>query len=279
MSNVLRATEITPRTAFFSIGALVLVTVGTVFGVKSFLAGPSTPPAVIVKEQTAKENGTTLTVTANGKATETGNDQRTYAVITQRNLFAPVIKPPAPVTPPVKATVKPPPVAPRNRVPPVMPSHPMTPSIDTKNIAFTGIVTLPSGTYALLEELSTQKTEYVLVGGSAFNFRVASLVDKTVTLEQNGQMATLALGDHKPDAPAGTASPAATPNSGSTQTAPAPVTDQPTDTNTGGDRPRRFGRRRMRTDNGGAPADGNSGGSSRAAPSTITPPGMGGPTQ
>ena len=164
MSNVLRATEITPRTAFFSIGALVLVTVGTVFGVKSFLAGPSTPPAVIVKEQTAKENGTTLTVTANGKATETGNDQRTYAVITQRNLFAPVIKPPAPVTPPVKATVKPPPVAPRNRVPPVMPSHPMTPSIDTKNIAFTGIVTLPSGTYALLEELSTKPTSTIPVG-------------------------------------------------------------------------------------------------------------------
>jgi len=205
MVDRLRSTQITPRTAIFSILALVVVLSGVIVTVRKMT---DTSPAYAVAPKTSKGAGVDVKIdeTRGSKVAAAAASDSPYAIIVERNLFRPVTgapeqsgtpggsKPPAP---PVKPPLPPMPVAPQGNIDEVK-----------KNIAFTGAVGMPSGQMALLENLQSKETKFVTQGESAFGYRVMTISSQLVVLEKNGLQFTLSMGENKPDAPAAPAKPA-----------------------------------------------------------------------
>jgi hypothetical protein len=189
--------EISPRTAVFSIVTLLVVTVGGIVGVTRYLAGPA------VRPERDTRAARPAAVAEEPVADYTGSD---IGVIAARNLFkveehakaSPVVTAPLPLpTPPPK----PPPQVRPYTPPPARPAGP--------KLVFTGVVELPAGTFALIENLDTSRSLYARVGGMAFDYQVVAVSAKSVTLQKMDQMLTLVAGEGKPEEkPAAPATPA-----------------------------------------------------------------------
>lgn len=66
-----------------------------------------------------------------------------------------------------------------------------------EQIAFTGMVELPTGKFALLENIETKEAQYVQVGSSAFGCTVLDASSSMATISKNGEKSTLLLGANK----------------------------------------------------------------------------------
>ncbi|MHB0998420.1 MAG: hypothetical protein ACYC27_04160 [Armatimonadota bacterium] len=82
----------------------------------------------------------------------------------------------------------------------------------SNNIAFTGIVNIPEGTMALLENTSTSESKYVAVGDTAFGMQVVDINPRTVSLSTGMDTIILSLGENKKESNAVTPQTTAAPN-------------------------------------------------------------------
>ncbi|HIE52255.1 MAG TPA: hypothetical protein EYP85_10890, partial [Armatimonadetes bacterium] len=98
-----------------------------------------------------------------------------YAVIAERKLFEPLIKPqpqpksPPPSTPPEKIEPAKPVPLPQEETPPAPPSSP------NPKVTVTGFLRLPTGGRVIVENLETKETQIVAPGEEAFGYTVAHL--------------------------------------------------------------------------------------------------------
>jgi len=219
----LRSTEISPKTALFSIGALVLVTAGVLTVIVKTVNRTSTekPPPLVVDAHDA------------GKRPRTTPEQSgapDYHVIMQRDLFRPP-NPPAP-PPPIAVpalgeshgvvnTVEVPPFAPPKEAPP-RPPRP--------RLSYTGCVEFGGETYALLENLDLDVAQYTRENGVAFGCVLVAIAPRAVTMERDGETFLLKLGEDKPDAtPAAEPPPADGPPPAANNGAPPSPPESPQD--------------------------------------------------
>ncbi|HEY3379703.1 MAG TPA: hypothetical protein VGL77_19690 [Armatimonadota bacterium] len=184
----LQATAVSPRTAFFSITALVLVMAGAVSLVKLGSDRGLTPAESHAKRPHAAQGQAMQSVSA--RAPED------YAIIVKRNLFQATLTktPPQLLLPPPAPT----------KIAPVFPFVKTTPgnqasgaSATTLRLAYTGMVETPAGRYVLLEAVDTKEAQYVPIGGMAFGCRVVEATNDAVTLDQDGNAVVLSLGTNK----------------------------------------------------------------------------------
>lgn len=215
----LSSKAISPRTVFFSIAAMALLMTGTVVVIIKMVGGSSS----------ANDNGVARTATTNAPAriehntTSTSTLAHDYALIAKRNLFQPSTVA-STISVPV-STELPKPTAPSTPVFTFTPSTPVSgePSITPPHLAYTGMVELPSGHYALLENLDTKESIYARIGSTAFGYTVVDATSNTVSLEQNGDLVTLNFGANKAeDLGVTTPSANATPQTGQPTTTPNP---------------------------------------------------------
>lgn len=183
---------ISPRAAFFSIAAMVLLMTGMVVVVVKMIGGSSSAGDTDV----ASTANTDVPATTEKGKTSKPTMAHDYALIATRNLFQP----------PTVASTEPAPVSTDTPVapPPVFsftPSTPEptqgTPDTGSPHLAYTGMVELPSGRYALLENLDSKESIYARIGSAAFGCTVVDATSNTVTLEQNGDLVTLNFGANK----------------------------------------------------------------------------------
>ena len=195
----LRTTEITPRTAAYCIIVLMVV-LGSAIVVVRRMA--DTSPVRAVPGKPAFRTGKVdvkIDERKGARPTDLAKCEDPYAVIAERNLFAPVAASSAAVAEPTKA---PTPAPPKQGIPPMSLPVPMG-NIDEvkKHVAFTGAVGMPSGQQALLENLQTKEAKFVGQGESAFGYRVITISSQLVVLEKNNLQFTLAMGENKADVP------------------------------------------------------------------------------
>jgi len=221
--NSLRGTDVSPRAAVLSILALVVLIGGAVFGVLKLLnvhAGSDiTSAAHRPQSQTAVADS--HLAAGNEPLLTPGGE---YGMIAARRLFQPLptyLAASATVQAPVVPPLKVPPLKIVPRAKPIAPARPAGP-----RLALTGVVELPNGTFALLENLDTAKSQYVRIGGTAFDCQLVELTAQTAVLKCRGQNITLKLGENKPDEQP-VATPAAAPAAGT----PAPAGGNPTPPN------------------------------------------------
>lgn len=182
--------NISPRAAFFSIVILLALMAGTVAlvfkmlngGGNSGADGSPRKPGIAQRKDDAQVDASIAA----------GDD---YSIIVKRNLFQAA----APkLTAALSVVGKPtdPPVFSFTTTP-VMNSTPVVPTNAGPHLAYTGMVELPDGAYALLENLDSQQSQYVKIGEAAFGYKVVEATTLTVTLEQHGDRTMLNLGANK----------------------------------------------------------------------------------
>ena len=199
----LRTTQVTPRTAVYSIIVLVAVLGSAVVAVRKMA---DTSPVHAVAGKPAVKSGK-VDVKIDEKKAVSAKDalkaEDPYAIIAERNLFSPVGSSSTASMPAKLPTSAPPP---KPSIPPMTLPVPMG-NIDEvkKHVAFTGAVGMPSGQQALLENLQTKETKFVGQGESAFGYRVVTISSQLVVLEKNNLQFTLTMGENKSDAPAAAA--------------------------------------------------------------------------
>ncbi|HEX2949481.1 MAG TPA: hypothetical protein VHV83_07925 [Armatimonadota bacterium] len=178
--------DISPRAAFLSVTVLVILTIGTITGVMKIM-NPGTASNTASLRPHTKQTDESI-------QESDASDTHDYSVISERNLFHSTGHVPAalpsPPSLPVSPVIKVPPVVIQTGKPVVMP--PPGP-----RFAYTGMVDLPTGTYVLLEELDSKRSQYVRVGDMAFGCKVISATENTVTLDQHGEQITLNYGANK----------------------------------------------------------------------------------
>lgn len=231
LTTKLRTAEVTPRTALMSIGGLLLLTVGVMTAVVKLTSAPSprhvAPPRPSPVAESSRRGAKAADIYVMPRS------EADYAVIISRNLFRslarpPLLFPPA-MLPPFQPT-PPPPAVPISNIAPFQTTT--TPPVKTSTrpkVAFTGVVDIAGDTYALLENLDTQLSQYTHVGSEAYGCKLVEIAGHAVTLEYGGETFTLNMGDNK------------------TESAPAPTSAKTADGNTGD----------SGTGEGGSPPDAN----------------------
>ncbi len=119
-------------------------------------------------------------------------------LIARRDLFRPLVEPPARPAPPMEETKKQPAPTPPAPTPPTSRPMPMQP-LTQERIAFTGFVKLGSERYAVIENMTLGETRTVRGGDTAFGYRVERIEEDAVTLERDGNTLHLAIGENKPE--------------------------------------------------------------------------------
>jgi len=200
--NKLQSTDISPRTALFSIVVLVLATAGVLAVVMKLINAPASsrerneanlPPVT----------GQPASVTARGpeKIVESSFSQPDYGVIVARNLFRPTETAVAVTASPSPLPIPGPAPATRSgSVPPLklfVNNNPTTPPVEQPKLAYTGVVVIADETYALIEHLDTHEAQYVSKGGTAFECKVVEITPISVAIEYMGTPFTLKLGENK----------------------------------------------------------------------------------
>jgi hypothetical protein len=155
----------------------------------------------------------------------------TRRVITQRNLFRPIVEkrrrpsvqrtvsnyvPPAPRFERVTALPRLAPM-PINRVQPLPPVRSsqqpsQKPASPTGGVTVVGTVSVNGVLHGVVEDTVQGETRFIRVGEEAFGFRLARLDDERAVLERGGRTFTLSLGAHKEDKPLRPPTPSQPPN-------------------------------------------------------------------
>jgi len=231
----LRSTEISTRTATLMLVAFValLAVAGMLVFKRASKPAPQRAPhptaislaSAIATSGKAQTTGSTTVMDKKGKD-QAAKDP--YSAIVQRNLFRPPTKE-EPAAPPIiqgsPFAPTPLPYTPATNIEPL----PVTDT--TQRVVFTGVAGTPDRKLALLEELSTGKTEFVAVGEEAFGHRILKIESEYVVVSRYGREITMAMGENKPDTPsrASTASRTpgtATPNTPGMPNMPATATGE-----------------------------------------------------
>lgn len=178
---------VSPRMAILSIIVLFAVLGGSILLiVKSATGGWSTETKGTPNISGAKN---TVAQSKDHNTLQVGASD--YNVIVKRNLF---------LNPAMKVAVQPikKVALPQIIVPPFTPTV-VQPGVQEipEQIAFTGMVELPTGKFALLENIETKEAQYVQVGSSAFGCTVLDASSSMATISKNGEKSTLLLGANK----------------------------------------------------------------------------------
>lgn len=201
LTKQLQSTEISPRTALFSVVALLAVSAGVIVGIVKFAGGTSGETADHPTRQSIRHSSSPT-----AKAETTGEDRgaddaRSYDVIVSRNIF----RSPAtgqtitaqPAGTSASAAVPTPPPSKTNTPPPPPSQRDNTPHRARPRIACTGIVNIDGVTYALLENLDLQRAQYTALNGMAFGYQLIDIRAQSVTLAANGETVMLRVGENK----------------------------------------------------------------------------------
>ena len=226
----MRSTQVTPKTAAIAIGALLVLCGIAIFGVRALVSGSSEPttssqPSALprspmVANVDVKEGAATPdTKKQDPKPAAPAVDDPVKS-IANRNMFQAVS---ADASDTSGSTDNAPGFGRRSRrgnLPPMaLGELPVLPSIagldmalmprggqGAASLAYTGLVEIPNGRLALIENTATAETKYVGVGDSAFGMTVTDVSPRSVSLDGGGQQVRLAIGENKSQNPAGAAS-------------------------------------------------------------------------
>lgn len=222
----LQNTDISPKTAAISITVLALILTIIVWGIRSHVDTSTAPVTETVSSQsTPKVKVDVKESTVTKKTDNTKKPGDGWKIIEERNVFRPI---PAYGTG-AEATSRPPlgrnPMGGQLTPMPVgmLPGMPGAGGFggrrgggDNKNLAYTGTVRTPDGTFALIENTSTGETKYAREGDRVFNMEVVLVDDRSVSLDSDGQMIRLGIGENKTNLTANQAAPG-TPPGGANQ--------------------------------------------------------------
>ncbi|MGB9588441.1 MAG: hypothetical protein ACPL7O_09715 [Armatimonadota bacterium] len=230
----LRSTEVSTRTATVCLGVLILAMATIVLASRGpervkaptqTLEVSSKSRAAVSRPRTSSASGepaTSHTHIVVERASVPSDQEDPYAVIVNRNLFRAVKVGSLPGSPTVggkgngteegRKHTGPPPSGKFNGIEPLpMPGggRGVRPSGATENefmksLAFTGVIDSPAGRQALLENITSKETRFVSKGENAFGCRVIDFDERRITIEKNGELFVLNIGENKPDAESGT---------------------------------------------------------------------------
>lgn len=230
----LRNTEVSTRTAAVCLGVLILAMATIVLASRGpeRVKAPTQNPEVSSKSRAAVsqprtssargEADTSHMPTVVERASVPSDQEDPYAVIVNRNLFRAVRVSSLPPSPTAggkgntkeeqKRHTGPPPSGKFNSIEPLpVPGagRGVRPSGGTENefmrsLAFTGVVDSPAGRQALLENITSKKTRFVSKGENAFGCRVIDFDERQITIEKDGELFVLNIGENKPDVESGT---------------------------------------------------------------------------
>jgi len=211
----LRSIEVTSRTVAVCIIGLLLVAACVVVTAKNLADSTSAKPKsekpvtegkaldkpgkveLEIREKSAAKKAKEGTAEKSTKVVAAPEDP--YAIIIRRNLFRPVQ--PGSLAEGPKSPPKTSPMPDLPRLPPMPGGPKSSPDVSEfkKNLAFTGLVEMPTGRQALLENLQSKETRFVGSGETAFGYRLVSISDSSVRLEKDGATFALNMGENKPD--------------------------------------------------------------------------------
>jgi hypothetical protein len=192
-------TEVSPRTAVFSLLGLLLLSGGVVFGVVRMHNAPAEEPALRPKAARPAVTAPAPATTAADTATTKAGGKDAYAVIVTRNLFGGMVSTP-PVTKKYTGPLSP---FAGKPLPVVTPFNPTvtTPEVPRPKLAYTGLVEVAGVTYALIESPEYDIAQYTRVGGTAFGCKVTAIGTQLISVEYQGASFDLMLGENKTDVP------------------------------------------------------------------------------
>lgn len=253
----LQSTQVSPKTAGIAIVALLVLCSLGIYGAKRAANGstPAAPAPTAHATATATDNGNGASVDVSEKDSAKDKDQGKKIadsaevedpckIIAERNMFKPVS---ADSTDSGSAQTTGRRSSRGGLAPMSVGNLPVLPGFggvdmalspqrggNTRsgvNLAYTGLVDVPSGPLALIENITTCEAKYVGVGDSAFGMRVVSVSPRSVSLDGGSGSVRLAIGENKPEtAVTTTAANAAArrgqPQQSGTQAAGAPSTAQ-----------------------------------------------------
>jgi hypothetical protein len=216
----LRSIEVTPRTTAICIVVVILVGGAVVVTAKNMANDTPDRPRHSVKATVrAKKVGLEIKERKAGKADADKTDKSQqkekqkraksttvaktdpYAIIFERNLFKPIGPGASPSGKTGGGSAQVGPSKPMSGMPalPPMPKSGGDIGETRKNLAYTGMVELPGGPQALIENISGKETAWKKVGESAFGCRVVSISERSISMEKDGTPFNLSIGENKPD--------------------------------------------------------------------------------
>jgi hypothetical protein len=182
---------VSSRTVILSVILIVGLATGAVFLVMHLLTGggsgavavtPHKPQVAHQVKDVAEQSADSTDVASAGIPD--------YQIIATRNLIQSSTKPTT------KPVITPSSVLPPGGLAGGMGIRPFTIPFE-RTLAYTGTVGLPSGTYILLQNVVTKRSQYTQVGGMAFGYKVIDATANTVTLDHDGTPVTFNLGENK----------------------------------------------------------------------------------
>lgn len=229
----MRSTNVSPRTLVIAIAIFVVVLIGMTTIVKKMTghapAHPASVQSATLQGKSPSSDTVQVKAQVSGKSADLDKGPSSlddpYAVISDRNLFQD------------RGSAQ---VGSMNmsRIPPFNPGGQLPGGFagfrrhmfgqgggnKPTDIACTGIVEVPSGLLALLENIPTKESQYVPAGGSAFGYQVANIGDDNVTLSKDGVTTTLNVGENKVN---NTSGPSPAPAPAASPTPPTPAAGPP----------------------------------------------------